>query len=458
MDLGVIYFAAFVGLLAAVYLVRPNYLFSLWVILLFVFPTTRTYLGPAPVYWFDVATMIVCAMILSRPASIWPAGGIKWHWWFISYAFIFGLLIPSLRYSPTAESIYVWGHTSLAWMAFPIGVNIAYNIHYGSYRQIVIYSLMSVLTCLALLAVFQKGDGASALAVNEFYRGDMDGMWTESAYGIERYSHRPNGPYGAATTFAGVAMIVGLIVAVLNGSRRTWIIWLAAGLIAAVTLLTLTRHVLVAAVAGLCVAVLSSRAKNKAKLLFVGGVFAAAAALAGVSLGWGERVALTNGGVLSDISIASRLVVGPLRLFQYLVSDPVSLITGVGLDVQKLAASGVDVGAAASGFVSNGFLLSLYYLGVGGLALMVSFWGWIYLSTKRMAANRGSVVRGLVVVAVAVVAADNYAFLEESAVAGLFLFAGCVAGESFAFKRPAKRYAILSPRRVAPPRIPLGVP
>lgn len=440
MNLSVILMMAYLFVLAVLYLVRPSAIMYVWSVTIFAFPTTRSLVGPVPVYWFDIATIAALLVLVMNSRFKWPSGLIKWHWILIGYTFMFGLVIPTLRYGPSVESVYLWIHTGLAWMSFPIGVFIMAYRGSGSYRKALGYGLLTVLASLAAAAVIQKGDPAGALAVNEFYRGDLKGMWTESLYGINRYSLRPNGPYGAATTFAGVSAIIALCVFALRGVASPKWAWLAVALASVVTVLSLTRHVVLAALIGVMVVVLTSHVRQKVKATMTAVIVILAVGVVGVGLGWEDRVARTSGGVLTDVSISARLVEGPLRLAGLIASEPIIFVTGVGLDVQKLASYGVDVGAAGSGFVSNGFLLPLYYLGLGGALLILGFWVWVYQAAKRLPSPQRAVVLGLLAAAIVVIASDNYSFLEESAVSGLFLFAGFVVGRVYMLNSKNHQY------------------
>lgn len=426
-------FGVLIGLMVALYLVRPSILPFVWSISVFVFPTTRTMIGPAPIYWYDVVTVALFGVVWYETRNRWPTSVVKWHWIMIGCSAVFGLLFPVIRYGPSAELLYLWIHMCIAWMCFPIGILIFRSVNKEGYiRSLVIGVALSAVT-IAMVGVYQKGGPDAALAVNVFFRGDMGGMWTESEYGLFRYWQRPNGPFGAATTFAGVAAIMALVAsAAAQGAYKRWVSVTAAAALA-VVVVTLTRHVLIAALVGSVVVVASSSIRQKVKVISAVGISIGVIATIGLGMGWDNRFSVWNtSGFLADESVAARLLVGPARLVQLLASDPAVFITGVGLDVQKLASSGVDVGISASGFVSNGFLLALYYLGIVGFACMVSFWIWTFRRASRFSGRVSSWMKGLVAVAILIVVSDNYSFMEETAVSGLFLFAGCVVGAPFA--------------------------
>ena len=446
-------FGIYLLTMAMASVVRPHWVVGVWAITVFLFPTTRTLVGPAPIYWFDLATIVVLAVLYSKRRFLWPSGMTQWHWWFVGYAAFFGLVWPAVRYTPSAELVYVWLHTSLAWMAFPIGVLVAFSPYSQRYCSSLAGGLLVALVGMAALAVIQKGDPQGALLVNEIYRGDMDGLWTDSMFGGMRYSARPNGPYGAATSFAGVACIVALAIASLRGleSKRWW--WSGAALAGVVTLLTLTRHVLVAAAVGVVVVVLTSSARQSLKALVLGSVVASVFIAVGLGMGWQDRFDRTSGGVLTDLSITARVVEGPLRLAALIAAEPLVVVTGVGLDVQKIASTGIDVGIADSGFVSNGFVLPLYYLGIGGFVLTIGFWIWVYRTAGWSKSSRGGVLRGLVVAAAVLIASDNYSFLDESAVAGLFVFAGCLVGQEYRRQSVRDHLVLQSRSSLSPPAV-----
>ena len=144
---------------------------------------------------------------------------------------------------------------------------------------------------------------------------------------------------------------------------------------------------------------------------------------------WTERLSRWDSGVLEDDNIAARVIWGPTRLLDYFVAHPLSLLTGAGLDPEKLASRGKISAETATGFVSNGFLLSLYYLGALGFLLYVAFWLWaLWIAWKSPPQTRAAAC-GIVVMALVIVAADNYSFMYEPAACFLFLVVGLIAGE-----------------------------
>jgi hypothetical protein len=81
------------------------------------------------------------------------------------------------------------------------------------------------------------------------------------------------------------------------------------------------------------------------------------------------------------------------------------------------------------GFVSNGFLLALYYLGVGGFLLYGGFWCWAFYMAGTAPPEKRGVLVGFVTVAVIIVASDNYGIMYKPASTLLFLVAGLVSAQ-----------------------------
>lgn len=422
----------FGGLLAMLVLLawrKPAGLFLLWPIALLLFPSTRTNLGAAPVYWYDAVSVIVLARLyMSADLARWPGGVPRWHWWFVASGILFGTLLPLARYGASLEMGWILGHAALAWMAFAIGVGLSNGANASRYRTATFLGLLVALAGSATIAILQFGNEAMAAAINSFYFRDMQGhLVLLEDVGARISASRVNGPHGDPNTFGGTTALACVIALLLLPQRRRRMAPIIIGLAGIVVGATVSRQVLVAAVLAFGTAFLLGTAGTRVRIV---GALAALLVLglaSGVAASWGERLARWEGGVSQDMNVVGRIVIGPQRLLSVINADPTVLLTGVGLDVQKLvkkaADKRADVGIYQMGFVSNSFLLPLYYLGITGFLLTFTLWIWTLRRAMAQPKGRRALHVGGVVMAMLLIASDNYAFIVEVSVAMLFLLA-----------------------------------
>lgn len=434
MNLTLPWLLAFLAALIVIGRSRPNYLYFIWALVLLVFPTTRTLVAGAPLYWFDVVTLALLSSLYAYHGfRFWSPHVPKWHWWFIGVGFVFGVLIPVLYYrTAVLEITWTWGHTSLAWMAFLLGF-VPYITRRGeSYQTALGMGILASIFILATEAALQFGNAEVSVALNKFYfRDHVSGNPVNDLFVKEYFTTRVNGPHGDPNTFGGKAVIMAIACAWLL--RRHAKKYMYAGFVGAmvIVLATVSRQCLLAALVGGSIILLFSRSGLRARALFVAGIGAVVASAAGFSGGWSERLGRFEGGVSEDIGWIARLVLGPERLLNAIAEHPTIIITGVGLDVHKLVANGVDVGNLSYGFVSNGFLLPFFFLGISGFLLTLIFWSWVMRAAAGLPRTLRATGLGSVAAMMLLIFADNYSFLNETVVAMLFLVAGVIAGERY---------------------------
>ena len=427
--------AGFVLLLLVAAWRRPALLFFLWPIVLLVLPTVRTLLAGAPIYWFDVVTLILLGRLYwGRELTNWPAQLPVWHWWFVCVALLFGTLVPLVRYGAGAEMLWIFGHAALAWMAFPVGVALTIAPRARQYRGALTVGLVFSLAMLAVVAVLQFGNETMAHAVNSFFYRDMEGhlLRAEEGGGAVLSASRANGPFGDPNTFGGTTAIACAICLLLGRSVKSRLALAAVVSAAIVVGATVSRQVLVAAAIGMLVALALGSGAVRLRVIGTMVVVLTTALVGGVAERWGARLAKWEGGVTQDENVIGRIVYGPQRLIALISYDPSVLLVGAGLDVQKLVKksgeSSEELALYNTGGVSNGFLLPLYYMGIAGFAVTLAFW----ISALRRALAQPRAQRALatacVVGAMALIFSDNYASAVEASVAMLSLLGAIVAG------------------------------
>lgn len=414
---------------------RRSWLFAAWVICLLVFPTFRLNFSGAPVYFYDLLTLLALLFLgLAGRLNGWPRGVPRWHLWFIGLAFVLSVLFGTTRHGWSPLLLWIWGHTSLAWLAFALGVLAAFTEEGEVFRRGLETGLLVSLAALSAMAVIQYAELPGCEALTTLLYGDLGNEEAVEALRRGLETNRAMGPHFAPTTFAGMAVLSAMGLWLLAGpaGRKRW--GLGAALAGGILLCTVSRHALLAVAAGGLAMLLLSRTSwitKSACLLGLGAALAGATA-AGVFLqgGWGSRLSKWEDGLLEDDNTAARVVWGPARLARFLVREPWLLVSGNGLDPEKFVARSQQETEFESGFVSNGFLLQLYYLGVPGFLLHGLFWAWALGLAWRFPDAWQPARVGCVVTAVLIVAADNYSVVYEPAVALLFLLVGLLAGES----------------------------
>lgn len=411
----------------------PKHLFFFWPILLLVFPTTRTMVGPAPIYWYDVVIVaLLYAMYLNRAHRIrWPKGLARWHWWFIGTAFVGGLVVPTIRYGFSAEMVWILGHASLSWMAFPLGIALFTSARAEQNRQNFLQGLLVSLGATAGVALLQFGDPAMAARINSFYFGDVEGSIRLAEFAAYQSASRVSGPYGGPNGFGGITAVVCAVALLLYHGHAKRLPYVVGTLGTIVIAATVSRQVLAAAIFAAGAALFYMRIKGKIKLVAIAAMILTGALVSGVATNWSERLNRVEGGIEEDMNIYGRLVIGPTRMWEVIERDPTVLLFGVGLDVQKLVTKGgrgEDVGFYKAGFVSNSFLLPLYYLGIVGFAVMIVFWTRLLQRATRLPRDIRPLGIGCTIGAMILIASDNWAFLKEPGVCMLFVFGGCVYG------------------------------
>jgi hypothetical protein len=172
-------------------------------------------------------------------------------------------------------------------------------------------------------------------------------------------------------------------------------------------LLTYSRHGLLAWAILLTPSFL--RRPGRGALLPV--LLVASVSVLGATQFWAERI--NRGGVNEDENLSARLVVRPLELLERISEEPFILVSGVGLGTDHMDRTDED-GPSREGFVSNGFALYLFYLGVSGLAVVVGLL-WVTLrAALRLDGELRAVAIGGLAATVVIIASDNYAFLHTS--------------------------------------------
>jgi O-antigen ligase len=433
MNLSLSIFLALAVVLIAAGIWRRSWLFAAWLCSILLAPTAQARVLGAPFYVYDLAAVILIASFAaSGEMARWPRNIPRWHWWFIISSFVLSVGFGFVRYGFLPDILWIWGHSSLAWMPYAFGMVLVTSNANESYRKTLtnILPVISVLFCAMALVQFANLPGSERIS-SLYY----EGLGSEQSVEILRLgeqSNRATGPHFAPTAFGGMALLLGMLYWLLTEWHQRWLRILVALTSVTTIVCTVSRHVMLALIMGLGVFIFACDLRRKAKLILACTVFGAILSTTALGWmakqGWAERLARWDEGILNDENIAARLFYGPARLVNAIETEPSILITGAGLDPEKLISRHGQAGSSESGFVSNGFLLALYCMGIAGFFLYGFFWVWTWRLARRFPPGQRALLTSFVAMTIIIVAADNYSFMYEPAVAVLFLIASLVAG------------------------------
>jgi hypothetical protein len=284
---------------------------------------------------------------------------------------------------------------------------------------------------LCLIAVIQYVNLPFVESINGFFYGGIGAEESIETYRLGALSNRASGPHFAPTTLAGIVLLAALVFWLVT-EREQIILRLTMVSLSLVTMLcTVSRHGLAAVAVGVLVMIVFSENRIRMNLLI--GVMIAVLALGFAAGGgmlqdsWNARMSRFDDGVMEDDNITARVVDGPQRLVTFLGQHPSMLLTGAGIDPEKLLSRAGINDDFDGGFVSNGFLLALYYLGIGGFVLYGGFWVWAFMVAGTASPPKRGILLGCVTMAAIIVAADNYGIMYKPASTLLFLVVGLVA-------------------------------
>lgn len=451
MNLSLIQFMPFLFLAIGFYLYRPRLIFLILPLAIFVVPTWRLNIV-FPLYLYDLLAALALAEVIRRGAlQAWPRTMPPWHYYFLAVLVLFGVFIPVLRYGAHPEIIWIVVHAGLGYAMIITGFAL---ISMPTLKPHLIEFLRGIsisLVLLAAIAMLERNNfGMIDFFHGVFYR-DMDSWFFQSDFAKTIFASRVPGPFLNSNAFGAIAVLLGAIMMLLTTGRQRA---LALTCVALIIFATVSRQCLIAlAVIALCVFVFRRQSQGRALAM----IATLLAFPIGVSLmavlpyfsSWTERLGRWQGGILSDSNIVARVINGPERLAALINEYPSVLLTGVGLDIQKLAAKSVDVGAMSAGFVSNGFLLALYSFGFIGFLLVISFWAWALIRASRVPASHRHLAIGAIAGCILLYAADNTPFILEGAIFLNSFLVGAIAAMSVGASLKKSQPAFTSSRSQA---------
>lgn len=439
---------------------RTPWLFFGWGFLVTGVPLLRGLIGPIPVYLFDVAVVLVWTVVATRPGpGAWPHRAPPWVGLFLAVLAVFGTLLPTLTYGFHPEMVWNLGHTGLAMTTLVLGAFLLRGAT-AAERDGLRRGLAAGLLVLTAIALLQKSSPEwNATFIGLFY-GDGDGESAESYTVLVATTlstqGRVSGPFGSPNTFGIVALIAAvnhwLLLAV--DRRRSSLGPLVLAALLVIAFASGSRQVVIAgAMIAIGWAVSTSPLRTLPRLAF-GAALVALVMLTIDADAFLDRLLRLSEGA-DEANVAARLSEGPQRFWEMLAWDPGLIFTGVGLEIQKLARYNVDLPAEIlEGFVSNGFLLYLYYFGVFGFLVMTAFWIWVLVCGFGAAKALRPITAGAAVALVFVVFSDNHAVLAEELVNQIMILVGLTVASALGpmpagAARPTVRGGYADARRAA---------
>ena len=430
---------------------KPSLLFFIWPINCFLFITIRTVFGTAPIYWSDASFLFLVSVF---PYKYYVSKWIKflppWHIYLILVSLIFGCFSAVIFFGPAPEIFYILFHKGICWLAFPLGVLIFHPYTKLVYKKNLLWGMITVASCFLLWALAESGSPSRALALNGIFFKDIG----KSSYALienssEMFAGRPNGPFFSGTTFGGACTIIAYIcwylATVFEKNRKKLLFAAAAAIIA--MLFTVSRLDIIAVILSLIVFIIFGRTKAKtnavglATVVIIGVIALSNTYVVSTIFSRFER---WSGGATQDQSVNARSSAGPKRLISFVKNHPYIILTGAGMEVDKLAQRRVNVEGFDAGFLSNGFLLFLYYTGIIGFIVYTFFWLWMIFKSlvalNVFKAQSISIIIGLIFI----IFSDNYSALDESIIKGLFFTAGLIIGSNYFEKMKQYDYHINS--------------
>lgn len=432
---------------------RTPWLFFGWGFLITGLPLLRGLIGPIPVYLFDVAVCLVWTIVLTRPGiSAWPQQVPPWSVLFVGILTIFGTLLPTLTYGFYPEMVWNLGHTGLAMTTIVVGAFLLRGAAPAE-RNGIRLGIAVGLIVLAAIAILEKSSSDwNAVLVRLFYgAGDETADQSGSVAAAEVLSAlgRVSGPFGSPNTFGIVALMAALnywLISVID-RRQSLLSYVVPASLAIVALACGSRQVIIATgLVGLGYVMTTAPERALPRLLL------GAALIAPILIFVDPSALLDRLGNLSagvdEANVSARLSEGPQRFWEMLVQDPTLLFTGVGLEIQKLTRFNVDIPSEIlDGFVSNGYLLYIYFFGIFGFLVMAAFWIWVvhqgFVAPKAIR----PITSGGALALAFIVFADNHAVLSEELLNHIMIFVGMITAMTTA-AAPARR---LRPIRMGVP-------
>ena len=387
-------------------------LITLWVMIFLAFPTTRNKLGPVSLYWCDLTGIAVLAAFYNHgPMTRTVATTTRWGALLIG-TYCIGVIAAFLRYQTILEPGF-WTYRYV--IALAPWVILPRIIREEMYFKAIERGVLLAAGVVGIVAMMQAGSKETALWVDDIFY---------SAYpaevGRESYQRRmvktastlrTYGMYGTSTAFAGASAAVGFLVLLFSTMRRRAVLAPIFAILCFLgCLTTYSRHGLLA----IAFFVAPTIIFVPTRAIRVVGLAAGLAVVASFFIStefMAERFG--RGGEGGDDNMTYRLVVRPLELLDRIEMDPTVALVGAGHGIEH-ALKGEELEKARYGFVSNSFVLYLFYAGI----LCFLAFGFVFVAALVRSWGLPPRIRdpamGTILGMIVILASDNYAYLHTS--------------------------------------------
>lgn len=426
-------FVLFLFLVAFLFYYRPQLLFFLYPVAVMVLPTFRGMVG-MPLYLFDVLAVPMLIIVFRRGGNdAWPRSVFPWPKAIIFLLVVFGTIVPFFRYGLHPEILWIACHAYLALIFLHVGSAFVTSPALKSHATFFLWGIIAALALLAVIATLERGSPAMSALFNGIYYRDLastTGVFSNDPNGdfrAEMTSQRASAGFGSPNNLGQLVVLAAAWCWFFRGGRVGIVAW-ALGLL--VVFDTISRQALIGAL--ICLLGFGLLRGGRITVQAISGLAIVPVLLPLLFLvpqldSWTERLGRLQQGA-DEANVSARLVDGPERLFLLIDQRVDVLALGVGMDVHKLVAKGIDVGILDSGFASNSFLLALYFFGIVGFLTFLAYWLACIWASLQLPRSLVAKAFPLALAGAFLFFVDNAGLVAEASMA---LF-GLVAGSIFA--------------------------
>ncbi|MCA9563599.1 MAG: hypothetical protein KC561_08925 [Myxococcales bacterium] len=418
---------------------RSPWLIAVWIFLGLAVPLARVKVGPVSLYLGEYASAFALLAFWRPPTNEVVRRADIWYTVLVG-VLIVGVLSSALRYGHFLEPTYLFIRYIAAMVPLII---IPRVIGDQRFAKAAMYGLILTGLTYGATAAAQSSSRELAILVDNLYQIMRQGSSDEDAFLrsvaiVRGTSLRAYGFAGGPNLLAGSAFVVTALLANFRSLYQVRF-WTNAAIGASVLALGLSysRHGLLALAVTFSVLIML-QPRRFARLAGVALLALAVASFFISESFWLER--LGRGGITQDENIYMRLVQRPLELLVRIEHDPMLLVAGNGFGFEWFL-SGDELRAARFGFVSNSFLLYLFYTGLASEIAYIAFFIRTALHTRFLPRSKAAVALATWIGIAIIMASDNYGFTKHHIPFGWCFLAAYI----LAHKEPA-RYALGYPR------------
>ena len=391
---------------------KSPHLLTLWVTIFLAFPTTRNKLGPISLYWSDLTGIAVLATFYNHgPMTKTVATTTRWAALLIG-TYSIGVVAALLRYKIIIEPGF-WTYRYI--IALVPWIVIPRVLREEAYFRAIERGALIAAGVVGFVSMMQAGSKDTALWIDDIFYSAYPAEVGKESYQRRMVKTastlRTYGMYGTSTAFAGASAAVGFLVLLFSTMRKRAVMAPIFAILCFMgCMTTYSRHGLLA----IAFFVAPTIIFVPTRAIRVVGLAAGLAVVASFFVStefMAERFG--RGGEGGDDNMTYRLVIRPLELLDRIEMDPTVALVGTGHGIEH-ALKGEARKKARYGFVSNSFVLYLFYAGI--LCFLV--FGFVFVAAIVRSWNLPPRIRdpamGTILGMIVILASDNYAYLHTS--------------------------------------------